>query len=448
MVLILVLVAAFVLSVLGITFLGVAYNEHQLSRSQRDGLQAVYLADLGIERAKSLLNQRLDADPNKQDFDFELTDNNGYLYGSAAAHDAFTVGAYQAGEYRVLVTNNTDGGGAGDDRDLTVWATAEGRVTLRGHTRTKRVEALLGPTPITFGAFAMGCNPGSGDTLDISGNPTIAGSMGSVHSNCNVSISGDPNIAENLTASDAITIGGSPTIGGATSSGVPPMPIAEVNPADFKPLADYIMVEDAGAGTAKIYDALGNLVFDATGGGVWPGPGGWQFSGTPGDFGKWQYVNDDVPAQLQDRTFYVEKAAGNPPGQSGNVIIGSSPGDPGSEWQVSIVAEGHIDISGNPMMRADSDGLLLVAGTDIKVGGNYTAPWPGGIIIAAHEQIAFSGNPEFVGFVLAENAATDDNAVLNTFMSGNPTITYDGAPPPPAAWGFSSIRVRAWRELS
>jgi len=446
MVLVLSLIVIAVLAMIGIGFLSLSFNEHELTRLQRDNAQAFYLADQGVERVKSLLNQGLDADPAKQDFDFELTDNNGYVYGSNAGYDTLTVGPYQAGQYRVLLTNNNDGGGPTDDIDLTVWLTAEGVVTRAGHTRTARVSALLGPT-IPFASFTMDCDPGNPTTLTLNGNPTVAGSGGSVHSNCSMDVPGDPSIAEDLSATDTMTVGGNPTVGGYQGAGVPRVNVPDIDPTDFKPLADYIMVEDAAAGTAEIYDSVGNLVFDATGGGVWPGPGGWQFSGTPGDFGKWQYSNSDVPAALQGKTFYFEKAAGNAPGQSGNVTIGTNPGDPGSEWQVSLITEGHIEISGNPLLKADSGNLLMVAGTDIKLGGNYTAPWPGGVIIAAHEQIAFSGNPEFVGFVLAENDATDDNFVTDTFISGNPNITYDGLPPPPADWIDRTIRTLAWRKI-
>jgi len=445
-VLVLSLIVIAVLSMIGIGFLSLSFNEHELTRLQRDDVQALYLADQGVERVKSQLNQQLDADPTKQDFDVELANNNGYLYGSNAGYDTFTVGPYQAGQYRVLLTNNNDGGGPNDDLDLTVWVTAEGVITRAGHTRTEQVSALLGPT-IPFAAFTMDCDPGNPTTLTLNGNPTVAGSGGSIHSNCSMDVPGDPSIAEDLSASDTMTVGGNPTVGGYQGAGVPRVNVPDIDPTDFKPQADYIMVEDAAAGTAKIYDSVGNVVFDATGGGVWPGPGGWQFSGTPGDYGKWQYVSDDVPAQLQDETFYFEKAAGNAPGQSGNVIIGSNPGDPGSEWQVTLITEGHIEISGNPLLKADSGNLLMIAGTDIKLGGNYTAPWPGGVIIAAHEQIAFSGNPEFVGFVIAENDDDDDNFVINTFISGNPYITYDGLPPPPADWIDRSVRVLAWRKL-
>ncbi len=437
-----------ILTFVGVGFLSLSFNEHKLTRLQRDDVQALYLADLGVERVKSELNKRLDADLTKTDFDFELTDNNGYVYGSNAGYDAFAIGAYQAGQYRVLVTNNNDGGGPNDDLDLTVWVTTEGVVTRSGHTRTERVSALLGPTPTNFASFTMDCDPANPSTLTLNGNPTIAGSMGSIHSNCDIDVSGDATIAEDLTATDTLTIGGNPTVGGYQGDGVPLMPVPDINPADFKPYADYIMVEDAAAGTAKIYDSGMNPVYDATGGGVWPGPGGWQFSGTPGDYGKWQYVSDDVPAQLQDKTLYFEKAIGNSPGVSGNVEISSNPGTAGGgEWQVTILAEGHIDVSGNPDLRANDDNFLLVAATDIKLGGNPLSTWVAGGIIAAHEQISISGNPELVGFTIAENAANDDNFVEDTFISGEPILTYDGQPAPPADWMDRTIRTYAWRKL-
>ena len=71
----------------------------------------------------------------------------------------------------------------------------------------------------------------------------------------------------------------------------------------------------------------------------------------------------------------------------------------------------------------------------------------GGGIIAAHEQISISGNPELVGFAIAENAAADDDFVKDTFISGEPILTYDGQPAPPADWMDRTIRVYAWRNL-
>ncbi|MFQ5993108.1 MAG: hypothetical protein ACE5NA_11790, partial [Nitrospiraceae bacterium] len=217
--LVIALLVTTVLTVVGLGFLSLSFNEHDLTSVQRDDLQALYLADQGVERVKSLLNQGLDADPTKQDFDVELTNNNGYLYGSIAGYDTFAVGPYQAGQYRVLLANNNDGGGPNDDLDLTVWVTAEGVVTRAGHTRTEQVWALLGPTPISFASFTMDCDPANPTTLTLNGNPTVAGSRGSVHSNCSMDVPGDPSIAEDLTASDTMTVGGNPTVGGYQGDG-------------------------------------------------------------------------------------------------------------------------------------------------------------------------------------------------------------------------------------
>jgi len=155
------LLAITVLSVVGVALAGLSLNENQATRSQRDAVQATYLADLAVERAKSELNKRLDAAPSKMDFDAELTANGGYLFGAASgpsAYVTFTVGAQTSGIYRLRLTNNADGGTPTDDRDKVVIATAEGVVKLRGHTRTKRVEAVLGPG--LPGQHALGDCPG------------------------------------------------------------------------------------------------------------------------------------------------------------------------------------------------------------------------------------------------------------------------------------------------
>jgi len=248
--------------------------------------------------------------------------------------------------------------------------------------------------------------------------------------------------------------------------------IPAIIPTDYKNAAfmqvgDYVMKEAAAAGgvpaSAKIYevtgfDGAGNPVlgavpvFDAaSGGGSWPGGGGgWQYSGPPGAGGTWVYGGGNVPSQVQNKTFYFEKAAGTTAGvNSGNVKIAGNPGSDPIPWKVSIIAEGHINVEGNPTMRAadQAKNILLIAGTDISNSGNATSTWSGGGIIAAHEQISLSGNePEFVGLFLAENAAATDPFVTSSSISGNPTITYNGAPAPPAAWNLPLIRV-AWREL-
>ncbi len=472
MVLMVALLVLVVLSAFGVALLSLSQTEIQAASWQRDSLQALYLADAAVERARAELNRLLDANPAKADFDTELTTNDAYLYGAASGPGAFVnlvSGGSPVGQYRVQVVNNytgpkPDGGTATDDRDRAVYVIATGQRTVLGHTRQKRVEAFLAPSPLA--AFTMGCGDPASQVLTVSGNPTMGGSGGSVHSNCNISTSGSPSISQDLTAVGTISNSGTPTVGGQQVPGAPLRTIPPIVPTDYKnsmyiQVGDYVMKETASPASAAIYevtgfDASGNPilgaspVFDASGGGKWPGSsGGWQFSGTPGEGGKWQYAGNNVPSEVQNKTFFFEKAAGTTAGvHSGNVQISGNPGSSAVPWKVSIIAEGHIDVSGNPIMQAAdyARNIQMIAGTDISNSGNTTSTWAGGGIIAAHEQISISGNPEFVGLFLAENVTNSDNFVTNTFISGNPTITYNGAPPPPGAWKLPLIRV-AWRKL-
>ena len=473
MALMLALLVLVLLSTFGFALLGLSQTEIQEASRQRDSSQALSIADAATERARAELNRRLDTIPGKVDFDTELTTNGGYIYGAASDPGAFVdlvSGGSAVGQYRVQIVNNhtgplPDGGSATDDRDRAVYALATGQRTVLGHTLRRRIEVFLAPSPLA--GFTMGCGEPTQQLLNISGNPTVTGSKGSVHSNCNFNTSGTPTISQNVTAVGTITNTGTPNIGGQQTPGVPPVTIPAIVPTDYKTsgymqVGDYVMKETAAPAKAEIYqvtgfDGTGNPivggvpVFDATGGGTWPGGGGgWSYSGTPGAGGTWQWGGNNLPAQIQNKAFYFEKAPGTTAGvQSGNVEIAASPGSDPIPWKVTIIAEGHIAVSGNPTMQAadQAKNILMIAGTDISNSGNASSTWSGGGIIAAHEQISLAGNqPEFVGLFLAENAAATDPFVTSTSISGNPTITYNGAPAPPAAWKLPLIRV-AWREL-
>ncbi len=443
------LLAILVLSVIGVALLGLSLNENQATLSQRDGVQATYLADLAVDRAKTVLNEHLDQDPTKHDFDAELTTNDGYLFGAASGANGaspyvtFSNGGQTVGGYRLRLTNNADGGGPTDDRDKTVIAHAEGLVTLRGHSRTKRVEAVLGPS--LPGAINMGCPPGGTDTLSIAGHAAIEGSRGTAYSNCNAAVGGSASISVDVKAVGTVTSSG--TVGGAALEGQSPIGIPPINPADYRALATYIFKETVSPPSARIYAADGvTLVFDATGGGTWPSSNaGWKYVGTPGS-GTWQYAGNATPSEVQGKSFYFEKAPGTDVGASGNVEIHGSPGSDATPWVTSIFTEGHIDVSGNPTMRANSQNLLMVAGTDISNSGNTTSTWSGGGIIAAHEQINIIGNTSLVGLVVAENAANADGFVTATSVGGNASLTYNGAPAPPPTWRLDIV-VLSWREL-
>lgn len=190
--------------------------------------------------------------------------------------------------------------------------------------------------------------------------------------------------------------------------------------------------------------------------------------------------------------FYVE----------GNVLVPGDIGEPGNPAATSIVAEGFINITGNPFMEpyyvtqgdytndasrdalADiiiagtpdyngvsaldavllSDEVLLLAGGDVYVKGNYSTDPNYFGMIAAHDHVQVAGNPVMSGSLLAENSkytSADyffDNIYSNDRKSNLVEINLiDGNPEIYASTDFSGggaggsgdpvgANLKGWRE--
>ena len=137
-------------------------------------------------------------------------------------------------------------------------------------------------------------------------------------------------------------------------------------------------------------------------------------------------------------TYYVE----------GDAKMSGSPGSPASPLQISIIAEGNIDISGNPDLRPDLAELMFVTDKDLKIAGSLDQPvaFEGQFLV--REQLMISGNAALSGQILVENAAATSNLVTTAgcdnsavCISGNPTITYNGLV------GSNVFVVTGWREV-
>ena len=280
------------------------------------------------------------------------------------------------------------------------------------------LEATIGP--IILPAIV------TNDDLEISGNPTITGTNGSVHSNSDLSISGSPEIAENATASGTYGTSGSPDIGGQSGGGRTVLPIPPVIVATYRPMADYILESDG-----RMTTQLGALVCNASANqnacrdlGY-----GWAYQGIVGGKAQWNMNSNTAP--LANATFYVE----------GDARISGSPGTAAAPLTISIVAEGDIEISGNPDLRPDQPELMLVTHGDLKITGALEQPisFEGQILV--REQLMIAGHPSLAGQIIVENVPSVSNLVLNNTISGNPTITYNGIV------GTNTYQVSGWREI-
>ncbi len=241
----------------------------------------------------------------------------------------------------------------------------------------------------------------------MSGNPVVNGLGGSVHTNGNLGVSGNPSIGGDLTSSGALSESGNITVGGSKASGVPAVDIPAIDPRtvwsrhagsplyaghwwDLCPDASVRLPDGAApcAGTVVAANATSTAFR------------GWRLSGS-----SWTVSGNDGSFH---GIYYAHRRG---------IRVSGNPGFIGTPWMVTLISEaeqtgtsggcpilgsGDIDISGNPRLTGFLEGLALMAGRDLQVSGNPTQSLSG--VMAAHEQFNLSGNPTLVGAVIGESA--------------------------------------------
>ena len=341
--------------------------------------QAFYLAESGIARVRHHIGTG--------SFSGVLTGPDGLANtlddGTLSFGPTVAIGG---GSYTVIASDNNDGDGdVFTDSDRLMNLISTGNVLEASH----RITVSL----VSSGGFYSPHALAVGTDLEISGAALVNGLKGSIHANGDLSIPGDPWIAQSATASGTYMSGGTPLIGGDFGGGHPLEPLPAVVPSDYLSNADYILKSNG-----DVEDNLGNVV--ATGAFV-----GWVWGGSKWDFGG--------NASL-DATYYIE----------GDAIISGDPGTPGNPWLVTIIAEGSVEISGSPNIKYNLPDLLIVAGGDLKINGNISQKLEGYFLV--HEQVEVSGNPNLEGAIVAEDVEDVHGFVNENKISGSMNLTYNG----------------------
>ena len=263
----------------------------------------------------------------------------------------------------------------------------------------------------------------SNGDLEIRGNTSIVGANGSVHANGDLAVQGNPTVSGDATASGGFTVTGSPTIGGYSGGGQLPHPVSAVSAIDYQWMADYILKSDG-----TMTDGAGALICDAwvvataceTAGYMWvfAGANGWTASSVG--------VNSD------NKTYYAET----------DIATTGTTGTVADPLNITIIAEGNIDIAGNGVIEADTPGLLFVTDMDLKMAGTRDQVGADALIVV-REQISLRGNLSLRGGIVIEDAAAISNLVTVSQLgvSGNVTVTNSGT-----LQGTDFV-VTAWREL-
>ena len=252
------------------------------------------------------------------------------------------------------------------------------------------------------------------------GDAELLGSNQDVHSN------GDIYRADKIQTTGTISASGevNGVADGESYSAI--IDIQEIDPSMYAEYADYTFDSDG-----KIYNSDGNLVATND-------YQGWSFNGD-----KWStWGSSDVLGGL----LYFK-------GDAGNVDIQGNHGSDESPWEISILADGWIDLAGTPIIANYKNPsnpeavqeLLFMAGTDIKINGHASTVLSG--VIAAGEQFSLSGTAEIEGTIVAADQSNTDDFITENYMSGTASITNNGGLSLPPVEGSNDLQILSWREM-
>jgi hypothetical protein len=363
------LVVMVLLTAIGTYAIHITEIDETIAGNLKTSRQAFYVAEAGLQHAKTFLNQHKSSWPT-----YASTTPQILISETPLA----TMGTY-------TVTIQDAGGG--------------GRRVRSTSTTASQARAVV-ETLVRLGPYTPGNALTVGGDLTISGNPTIGGAQGGVHANGDLTLSGSPAIGGGATAHGTCE---SPCIEGQPAATIP-----AINPADFFGARDFRLAADG-------------LVYDKNGV-VQPMPGsnwnGWSYnSGT----GTWALSSTTI-----DGTFYIEGNASisGSPGSNATPWITTIIATESIEVAGSPVMRPPASSDQGDLYRSGTENLLFVAGKDLKINGNPQQGFQG--VLAAHEQVKVNGNATLTGFIIAEDAAHAGTLVTEDAISGNMVLIYDG----------------------
>ena len=254
---------------------------------------------------------------------------------------------------------------------FSVTVTGEDANGLAGSRRQLRTLLTATSTTLPLGIVT------NGDS-EVSGNPTLTGCAG-------VFVNGNLDVSGTLTTDGVVEAEGNVSVGGSIedsngdsvtpTSGAPSIQIPELQPSSF--CGDALWALENG----RITNTSTGQSRDIDGNDAW----GWKWDS--GD-NTYELKGDDA----RDGTVCAD----------GNIKISDNPGSSSSPLSATYLAEGYVEISGNPFLTpSHPDGVVIVATGDLKLNGNssFSAPNFGGTVFGG-AQCEISGTPALVGSLI------------------------------------------------
>lgn len=401
-----VLLALALLTTIGIALTSVGTVEVRSSHNHRSATQALLLADAGATHALALMRGPL-SDYTYSDVllgsdGVPSTADDGVLSGfGLSPSDAVPDTGVLLGDGRYFVRVQNDAA------DTSAVPTNDSNYRLTLLCRGETDDGGVAEVGMALGALAYPALVTGGD-LVLVGSPDVLGPCAGIHVNGTLQVSGNPTVDGEVTVSG--TTSGAGTIHDALGNpvvpeyGMPPVEIPEHNPLDYCAAANYVLhdgwVVTVGPPRDSSYAVTSGVL-------------GWQFSLAQN---QWTLTgNQAVPGTV---CVY------------GNVQITGSLGSNANPMAMTILATGSVHIGGNPRMESSHpDGILIVAGGDLKVSGNAAGSTPAysGLLYGG-AQCQFNGTPDIYGHVLCRddpNPPGSVDLVTQSKVNGNPRVIYD-----------------------
>ncbi|MDH4064427.1 MAG: hypothetical protein OEW19_08500, partial [Acidobacteriota bacterium] len=258
----------------------------------------------------------------------------------------------------------------------------------------------------------------------------VTGPRGSVHANGDLTISGTSvTIAQSATATGTISADTAWHPGGLESGDMPRIPVPDIHAADYFADADYVLQADGRITNPPVTTVYcdASATADACRDITPPGgtaPFGWVFDAASG----WNLSQDSA----NSATYYART----------NVRITASPGTPVSPVLLTIIAEGDIEITGNPNLRPEpASELQFVTDRDLRISGSPGVPLTLEGRFLVREQIDLSGEATLVGQVIVQDVASLGPLVVSNTITGGVTLSYNGSVE------TVTYTVSGWREV-
>jgi hypothetical protein len=386
-------------------------TETLISRNQRDGARAQAAAEAGLSHAVELatnfifewknngfgsadaavdaLLAGVDGDPA------DVADNGGFdtRTGIGVAEEipiggpnVGIAGAVNVGYTAFLMDDDAttpagkpENANLADDNNKVLIVRATG---FGPDNTTVTLEAMISAYP--FPAVATNSD------LDLYGSYKVLGSSGGVHTNEDLTGSGNSGtIAQQATAVGTYTY---PDPGITGYGGAANVPIPPVNASDYLPQADFILRSN------------GTMLNVATGITTASPANFWVFDPV---LIKWTLGgNTQVPG-----TYYAQT----------DIAVSGNHGP----VAMTLLAEGSIEMYGTSQLVPDTPGVLFVTNEDLLVQGNPGSTFSAGMMLA-REQIDIGGNAAINAVIQAEDAANISTLVTGNSVHGSVVITYNG----------------------